>query len=244
MSGTPSTIEVVEDIDGNYINFQAAVLRQLPRPRDIDPTTCKGWVDNQEALRSFLLGLAPPKTQADKKRSDSKKSTSHPLILIAKTDLPALPEKPTSNCLCGDIYGYRDADINRWLPRKQLAQAPCSVSAYQLQEEMTFKEMAERVLGTRGTVEELGKLLKERGHTTTLTHTEALIERQESGENVGLRDGWANLFFVENEKGSVSVVYAGRRGARWDVHVSRLDSGFRWDAGSPLFVRNSDTAAL
>jgi hypothetical protein len=82
-------------------------------------------------------------------------------------------------------------------------------------------------------------MLKEHGCITTLPTIESLIERQEGGQNVGLRtDGWANLFFVEDKDGSVSVVYALRRGGRWCVDVDRLGSGDVWDADDRFFFRN------
>lgn len=45
-----------------YINFQAAVLKQLPRPDEIDQVTALGWERNQKALKKNLAGaLLPPK---------------------------------------------------------------------------------------------------------------------------------------------------------------------------------------
>ena len=55
MSGTP-------EIPGWYINFQAAVIKQLPRPGEIDQFTAEGWTKNQEFLKSNLRQrLAPEK---------------------------------------------------------------------------------------------------------------------------------------------------------------------------------------
>jgi hypothetical protein len=50
MSRTASNAEV----PGWYIEFQANVLRQLPRPGEIDATTAMGWNQNQKALKRFL----------------------------------------------------------------------------------------------------------------------------------------------------------------------------------------------
>jgi len=47
MSGTPS-------IPGWYINFQAAVLKSLPRPGEIDQSIAKRYEDNQARLKENL----------------------------------------------------------------------------------------------------------------------------------------------------------------------------------------------
>lgn len=56
--GTASTVL----IDGGYVEFQAAVLRQLPR--NITPDVIQGWLQNQGALKCLLEeALTPgPKT--------------------------------------------------------------------------------------------------------------------------------------------------------------------------------------
>lgn len=50
-----------EEIPGWYIEFQTAVLRQLPRPGQIDKSIAQGWTDNQKSLRDNLSEcLVPP----------------------------------------------------------------------------------------------------------------------------------------------------------------------------------------
>lgn len=39
---------------GWYVEFQASVLRQLPRPEEITPGQARNWRENQDALRSYL----------------------------------------------------------------------------------------------------------------------------------------------------------------------------------------------
>lgn len=51
--GTPSTNKD-EDI-GDYIQFQTAVLRQLPRPHQMPTELRKSWLDRQHRLRLVLL---------------------------------------------------------------------------------------------------------------------------------------------------------------------------------------------
>ena len=47
-------------IPGWYIEFQAALLRQAPRPEEIDQVTAEGWVNNQKSLKNNLAGCLIP----------------------------------------------------------------------------------------------------------------------------------------------------------------------------------------
>jgi hypothetical protein len=49
--GTPSTSEDF----GNYVQFQSAVLRQLPRPHEISKGLRNDWIRKQANLRQALL---------------------------------------------------------------------------------------------------------------------------------------------------------------------------------------------
>ena len=56
MSGTPFI-----EVPGWYINSQAAVIKQLPRPGEIDQDTAEGWDNNQASLKKNLTScLLPP----------------------------------------------------------------------------------------------------------------------------------------------------------------------------------------
>jgi hypothetical protein len=59
MSSTAS--ENTEKIPGWYIEFLAALLRQAPRPGDIDQVIAEGWTNNQGGLKKNLAScLLPP----------------------------------------------------------------------------------------------------------------------------------------------------------------------------------------
>ena len=233
MSGTPS---LAVEPDGNYVEFQAAVLRQLPRPDEIDKTTREGWTKNQAGLKKFLAGLV---------LSVEKKPL---LVLFKKTMLGEVGAKNTRDCMTNrNRWYYRDGDIDQWLPRHQGKQEAGSAEVYQLQKNMTFREIAAAALGVGpGTgLPLLASALKERELLFTLPAIEEMVERQEKGEEVGLRtDGWANFAFVEGADESVSVAEFGRSGRRWCVYVDRLDYDFRWLAGDRLLVRNSAPTTL
>jgi len=166
------------------------------------------------------------------------------LAHIKTTTTHVLAGNKTSVCMKGKHWGYRDPDIDNWLPANQHAQPASSISAYQLQNEngTTLREMAEATLnvGADTHLSILAKALKDCGHTLTLLAIEDLVERQEAGEDVGLRtDGYGNFAFIEDADGGVSVLNFSRSGARWSASVNRLGSGVRWVAENRLLLRNS-----
>ncbi|MDO8576422.1 MAG: hypothetical protein Q7R90_03845 [bacterium] len=169
------------------------------------------------------------------------------LTLVKSMLLAATSATNTAECLVGDIYGYRDPDIDRWLPKMQPARKATKVAVYAFGKDMTFAIMARAVVkvGEDVPLDEVGKLLKKRKHTLTLPQLDILVKKQEAGEDVGLRtDGWGNFVFVENEDGSVSVADVGRDGGRWDRDVRGLGRGGVWDRVSRLVLSNSVAQTL
>ncbi|MBI5004000.1 hypothetical protein HZC00_02825 [Candidatus Kaiserbacteria bacterium] len=171
------------------------------------------------------------------------------LVLIQTATLGKIEGKETRSCFAGAIWGYRDSDIDRWFPARQIAQTAGSVGVYQLQNPKgtAFREMALAALKASPDTsnDQLAKMLKERGLTFTIQAIERLVERQESGEDVGLRtDGYANLAFAEDANGSVSVLRVGRSVDGWGAYVYRFGDGGRWRAEYRLLLRNSVTATL
>ncbi len=169
------------------------------------------------------------------------------LVRIMQTALGELPAIKTGKCLRSRIWAYRDGDFDSWLPKEQVGQPACNVTAYQLAKPMIFAEMAAAVLGVPAAtpVAELGKMLKERGLTLTLSQIDKLVEMREGGTDVGIRsDGYANFAFMENADGSVSVAFFDRGVRGWYGCARPLSVDFRWGADSRLLVRNSDTQTL
>ncbi len=160
---------------------------------------------------------------------------------IMEVTLHSSAEKATKKCFTNTSqYYHRDGDLDNWFPKNQPAQDEKKFSVRELTESATFLEMVGNILGTAGDVVTFSRLLIEAGHTMTLPEIEDLIERQEKGEDVGLRtNGYDNFFFVENTDKTVSVVFVYRGGEQWYVYVSRLDRAYRWVAGYRLFLRNS-----
>ncbi len=171
------------------------------------------------------------------------------LVLLKAVELGEVASKDTQQCMTGTHWCYRDSDIDRWLLKEQPAVEAAPVGVYQLQKPAgtTFREMAQAALGTarEWSKDELATLLKKRGLILTLPAVELMVERQEAGEDVGLgTDGYANIAFLEDAEGFVSVLVVHRNGRQWVAYVYRLGHGSRWGAGSRLLLRNSVTATL
>ena len=161
--------------------------------------------------------------------------------LLKTITVGAVNAKTTADCFTDrGRYYHRDGDLDKFLPKVQREQPESNFTPCRLTEAATFKQMAENALGVSGDIKTLSKLLKGRGHTTTLPAIEALIERQENGEDIGLlTNGWANFFFVDNEDGeSVSVVSVRRSDRRWDVRQYSFGRACGWAAVSRFFFRN------
>src|SRR3989344_873488 len=157
------------------------------------------------------------------------------LSFVAAVKVAVVGRKSTAQCFVDRTRYYNpDPDLVNWLPEDQPAQAASEFSVQRLDVPGTFKQAVESFLGVTGEIPLLEKGLRERGHITTLPAIEMLIDKQEAGEDVGLRiDGYANFFFVEEkeEEGkepSVSVVDASRYDGRWRVRVDRLGDDCGW----------------
>lgn len=221
--------------------FAGFIIQNIPA--NISDEEMDGWMDDPDATKKFLSGLKPP-------ASTVAEQPKPPTLVLHKTEnVSDTAGKKTSDCLIGGIWGYKDGDINGWLPEKQPKSGAAPVGVYQLQDAAgtTFREMAVAVLkvASDAPLDVLAKLLKERGHTLTLPAVEQLVERQEGGEDVGLRtDGYANFAFVEDVNGGVSVLRVDRHDDGWVGVVRRLGYGDRWFAENRLLLRNSDASAL
>jgi hypothetical protein len=161
------------------------------------------------------------------------------LTFVKIITTPVIKGKKTAKCFTGKIFGYRDSDLDSWLPKDQSDWPEGKFSAQQLAKNATFKQAVESFLGVSGDTDFLAKTLKERNHITTLSVIESLVERQEAGEDVDIRtDGWANFFFVEDKDGSVSVVGVYCYDRQWYVRVLRLSHAYECSAGPRFFFRN------
>jgi len=203
--------------------FCKAVMNALP---DVPQNVMRAWVQNPEVLKEFLLVLVP--------RQESMKKA---FIMIT---LSAVEVKRTKDCFIKMRYRYRDPNLDLWLHLEQKARGEGKATVWQVLKGFTFIEVVQSLLKTSETNrKKLSKLLIEGKHTFTLPEIEALIERQEAGENIGLLvNGYANFLFTEDSDGNVSVVHAYRDSRRWRVNLYRLGFVNRWSAVNRFFSRN------
>lgn len=87
-----------------------------------------------------------------------------------------------------------------------------------------------------------GPIMDELGDAkeTKLAEIHVLMERQAKGKgSVLLTNGWANIFYVNDESGTLRAVGVYWRGDGWGVDVRQVASPFGWDGGHRVFSRNS-----
>jgi hypothetical protein len=132
-----------------------------------------------------------------------------------------------SNCFKSKIFGYRDSDIDSWLPVElPIAQGKAVSTIYKTKSGQTFKDMfAENGLNAEADIIPCCYSLQE---------VENMCE--ENNSNL-LDNGYVN-FFPITDGSKVFVLFVNRRGGQWDVYVYRLDNDDEWDADRQLFLRN------
>ncbi len=111
-------------IPGWYIEFQAALLRQAPRPGEITQDIAEGWTSNQRALKENLAGMMIPLLQPKRKESQ--------LEFVDDIEIPATTKKfvarekfvvgmdPDSEIPIAEI----DEDFRQWFLSGDLSEDP------------------------------------------------------------------------------------------------------------------------
>lgn len=75
---------------------------------------------------------------------------------------------------------------------------------------------------------------------TNLSEMTSLMERQGRGEpGVLLNNGYANIFYIEDQNGVLRTVLVGWDGGGWDLGAGPLEVPRRWGVGFQVFSRNS-----
>jgi len=166
------------------------------------------------------------------------------LSLVGTTNLNAIEGKPTKQCFTNG-YAHRNRDFDRWLPANQRKSDECDVSTFVFEKSLTLKEAAVAILGVSEDtpLQTLSLLLKEHGHTMTLTQVESMVERMNRGETSGMpTNGCASFFFVEKEDGSIAIAYVHQIDCAWCAHIREFSDPYRREVGRFLLVPNVDTS--
>lgn len=75
---------------------------------------------------------------------------------------------------------------------------------------------------------------------TTLTEMFSLMKKQGNGKSgVLLNNGYANIFYIKDQKGVLRAVGARWYGGGWDVRAGSVEDPGRWGGGYQVFSRNS-----
>ena len=197
------------------------------------PTEDAQWIiQNTRAAIVLFVGAVKARTKA---------VVQNILSVFKSVTIEATAEKKTTDCFTDKKrYYYCDPNFDNLLPEIQEAQPAGEITAHRLAREAKFVEMVQGLLGTTETdLAVLSRLAIQTGHVFTLPQIEALIERQETGEDMGLRlDSWANFFLVLNKNGSVSVVGMGWYGGGWSVFLNPLGRNEVWNVGCRFFSHN------
>jgi len=253
MSSTASKSE----IPGWYVEFLAALLRQAPRPGDIDQFIAEGWTQNQASLKKNLAEcLVPPATTAPVKIPQPK-----PTLLELLGTVKVGPTDHLFNARSAFVVNtadYAPIKISEvWSGFKdRFLKGEGKVESAIAETELRYHRLKKRSVDGP-ILEELGGGQKPR---TTLTEVYCLMAKQPNGPKSPkgplLTNGYANIFYVEtevilpeeehlaytNEEGKKVVLCAVRvhwRGDGWHVDARSVEGPHRWDDGYQVFSRNS-----
>ena len=86
----------------------------------------------------------------------------------------------------------------------------------------------------------IAELGGEVGAEVTLSEMFSLMEKQKNGENgVLLNNGYANIFYIKDQKGVLRTVYVYWGSDGWGASALAVSYPILWDAGRRVFSRNS-----
>lgn len=226
----------LNEVPGWYIEFQAALLRQAPRPGEIDQTTAEGWTSNQKGLKKNLANCLLPQTSV-------------------------VPVEPAKLELLLDLVGTvtTSATTSKFVAKDKFVvntkrNAPVKISAvwdnftswFLSGDGKTEDPISEQTLRyhklRKSSVD--GPIITELGgeekSETTLTEMFSLMEKQKNGEDgVLLNNGYANIFYIRDQNGVLRAVGVRWFGFGWFVYASSVENPYGWDVGYQVFSRNS-----
>lgn len=198
--------------DGSYIEFQSAVLKQLPRPDEVSKETAEFWQSNQEELKIVLKDGLLPKPSSDFQNNSILRllTVNHHPVIKATTGLRFLAEAKNT------FKSFIDPDLMNWkLYRTSYATPETLVNVYEMLANATLAQ----IFGSLSNDLDKLCLTQDQIEEFCLAH---------SGQLRG--DGYVTFFlFKENEHffiARVSMNFGGKR-----VDVSGLGSDFVWDGG-------------
>lgn len=249
-------------IPGWYVEFQAALLRQAPRPLDIDQATAECWIKNQAGLHKILAeSLLPPKTTVQvEKQTKSLNSRSNLLDFVGTVELSvtATPFVAKDRFVKNTSDGAPVKICDIWGGLKtRFFQGEGKIEPSIGDTELRYARLKKRSVD--------GPIFKEiwggKKPWVTLTEVWALLTKQPDGDKKEYKNGpllvngYPNIFYVEtevilleeehiaydNDKGKKVVLCAvdvsWTAGKGWNVSVSSVLNDDPWCVGSRVFSR-------
>jgi len=221
-------------IPGWYIEFQTALLRQAPRPEEIDQVTAEGWVNNQKSLKNKLIGCLIYPPMATKSPESNSLLEFVGTVVIPETTIKFVAKDKfvinTKRNAPVKISYLGDNFTERFLSGDGKTEDPITGQTLRYHE-LWQPSMDGPIIAELGGAEK---------SETTLFEMFSLMEKQGKGEDgVLLNNGYANLFCIKDGTGVLSAVYVHSCGDGWSVGADSVGSLHMWDDGDRVFSRNS-----
>lgn len=224
------------EIPGWYIEFQAALLRQAPRPGEIDQTIAEGWTSNQKGLKKKLASCLLPQSTNVPVEPIKPELLLEPVdtVVIPATTVPFVAKDRfvvnTKRNAPVKISAVWDNFTGWFLSGDGKTEDPES--------EQTLRYHKLRKSSVDGPI--ITELGGEEKSETTLTEMFSLMEKQKNGEDgVLLNNGYANIFYIRDQNGVLRAVSVYWLGGGWSVGADSVESPYGWLVGYRVFSRNS-----
>lgn len=168
------------------------------------------------------------------------------MVLMRTIELPACDSSPTHDYHSGDVSSWRSLDLERWLTPFQPACKAAEISVFKRSKSQTFATMFRELLklDVATPLKTIEDRLKAGGHVVALQHVESLVEKQERGEDVGLRaDARGNFAPFLDKDGRVCVLSVGLIGC-WNRDIKDLDDASPQLPQARLIIGNAEALNL
>ena len=202
---------------GWYVEFQAALLRQAPRPGEIDQVTAESWANNQSGLKKTLGCLLPPQGSI--------------LEFTGTINLSA-----TGGKFVASRKFVRGISFDEKVKIVHLGSNFISCFSNKIEDQISAVTLRfdrlRRISVDTQIITELGGDARAE---TTLTEMFSLMKIDKS-ISVLLKNGDANIFYIRDVGNALRVVYVHWKDG-WVVDSSPVGHTTGWSAGRQVFYR-------
>ncbi len=200
--------ETTQAVEGSYVEFQAAVLRALPR--DIDSETRLNLTRNGESLIRVLREALMPIVVAKKNNKFIKLISGNEILTIDACD----GNEILANAK--DTFAYIDMDFRNWkADEKGQTTKETQINVYELTKNATFSQM----FGSASA--DLNKLC------LTQSQIKSFVKKHKKWLR---KDGYATFFLFKSYGHFFVARLPFYSGSGLDVYVLRLENDYVWNA--------------